>query len=252
MSIKARKLRGVIMNKFLVVALSLTIGSTAVLAADMPVKAPPRQQLIGAYPYETGGAYFGVGTFAETEKINTPIGGDTFAAGASITGTVGYTKPLTPRSWIAVEGQFAYANTGTNGTCGVGVACAVSSKLSGELLAKYGGNLSDLGGIIPNIGNVFPTLPTLNGINSTIHPYIGAGVLIAKDQLDALGLGDNKVRARGIARVGFLTQKDNGTVIDTWAEWSPKPGAGLAIPTASADPGTRFRVGLTAFWGLTR
>lgn len=215
----------------------------------MPVKAQPR--LVGAYPYETGGAYFGIGTFAETEKINAPLGQDVFAAGASVTGTVGYTKPLTAGSWVAIEGQVAYANTGTNNICGA-VACSVQSKLSGELLAKYGGNLNDLGAIIPNIGSAFPTLPTIPGTNPTVHPYIGGGILFAKDELDALGLGDHKIRARGIMRVGFLTQKDTGTVIDTWAEYSPKAGQGLSIPLGNADPGARFRVGLTAFWGLTR
>lgn len=222
------------------------------IAADMPVKAPVQRVAVGAYPYETGGLYFGVGTFAETEKISTPLGSDTFAAGASLTGTIGYTKPLTPGSWVAIEGQIAYANTGTNSACAAALPCSVNSKVSGELLAKYGGNLQDLGGFIPGLGSAFPTLPTINVTNPTVHPYIGAGVLIAKDELDALGLGDRKTRARGIMRVGFLTQKDSGTVIDTWAEWSPKPGSGLALPTVQADPGTRFRVGLTAFWGLTK
>lgn len=234
--------------RILIALLATTIAASA---ADMPVKAP-QQRVIGAYPYETGGAYFGVGTFAETEKINTPLGQDVFAAGASLTGTIGFTKPLTPGSWVAIEGQIAYANTGTNNVCAAGVQCAVSSKLSGELLAKYGGNLQDLGGIIPNIGSAFPTLPTIPGNNPLVHPYIGAGVLVVKDELDALGLGDKKVRARGVMRVGFLTQKDTGTVIDTWAEYSPKAGSGLSLPVGNADPGARFRVGLTAFWGLTK
>lgn len=221
-------------------------------AADLPVKAPPRAALISAYPYETGGTYFGIGTFAETEKINTPLGQDMFAAGASITGTVGYTRPLSAGSWVAVEGQFAYANTGANNVCAAGTPCSIHSKLSGELLAKYGGNLSDLSALLPGLGSAFPTMPTIPGTNPTVHPYVGAGLLVSRDELDALGLGERRVRARGVARVGFLTQKDNGTVVDTWAEWSPRPGGNLSLPTVQADPGTRFRIGLTAFWGMTK
>lgn len=230
----------------------VTIFAGHAMAADMPVKVQPRQ-FISAYPYETGGFYFGVGTFAETEKVNVPLA-NTFAAGASVTGSIGYTKPLSANSWVAIEGQIAYANTGTNNMCAAGGAfCSVNTKFSGELLAKYGGNLDSLGGIIPGIGNVFPTLPTIpTGQNPTVHPYIGAGVIFANDQLTSNGVDSKKMHARGVGRVGFLTQKDNGTVIDTWAEWSPKSGSALALPNFQADVGDRYRVGLSVFWGLTK
>lgn len=238
------------MNKFLIIA-ALTIVPTVGYAADMPVKAPQRS-FIGAYPYEVGGIYFGVGAVGETERVDfaSPIANTkTFAAGGAFAGTVGYTRPLSVGSWAAVEGSLYYANTSADGA-----GISLGSKVSGEVMVKYGGNLDSLSALIPNIGSGFPTLPTLPGglENPLIHPYIGAGLLVSKDEADAITGTNHKTKARGIARVGFLTQKNNGTVIDTWAEWSPKAGAGLALPNFQADVGDRYRVGLSVFWGLTK
>lgn len=236
------------MKTHLLIAFAILLPSAS-FAADMPVKAAPRS-FIGAYPYERGGFYFGVGTLGETEKVdlNSPIANtSTFAAGGALTASIGYTRPMSAGSWAAIEGTFAYANTGANAN-----GVSIGSKMSGELLVKYGGNLDSLSALIPNLGTAFPTMPTIGTENPLVHPYVGAGVLIAQDEANMLGINSQKTKTRTVGRVGFLTQKNNGTVIDTWAEWSPKTGSGFALPNFQADVGERYRVGLSVFWGLSK
>src|SRR3954464_13195621 len=98
------------MNKFLIAALGLF--AMPAFAADMPIKALPRQPIL--FNYAGSGFYLGIGTFAEVDKakISTPVATvDGFAAGGSVNATAGWMWG-NGTTWNAIEGNISYQNVG--------------------------------------------------------------------------------------------------------------------------------------------
>src|ERR1700704_1167430 len=126
--------------KFLAFIAALTM-STGAIAADMvPLKAPQRV----LQTYTGSGFYWGVHTFAETEKI-TPIVNDTtlggqFAVGAAVGVTAGYLWGGNGVAWQAVEAMVSYKNIGV-GTAPMvdGTPLVPDSKWSFTQRVKFGG-----------------------------------------------------------------------------------------------------------------
>lgn len=227
-------------------------------AADMaPVaKAPPPRVLQSFYG---AGFYYGVHTFAETEKI-TPVIGDTalggnFAAGAAVGLTAGYLWGGNGVSWQALEVMASYKNISAAATGAipvVGVPLMVDSRWSFTQRFKIGGPADVMLALLPNLGTVFPALPAPPGGVGTMHPYL-FGAVHEDDISESIGISLGRAwRIKGgfgagmMQTIGRSTANPNGAavVVDVWAEYIPPAssvtiGAGDLVKT-NAGRETRF------------
>lgn len=237
------------MNKLLITALSLF--AFPAIAADMPVKALPRQPIL--FTYLGSGYYLGIGTFAEVDKakIAMPIGNvDGFAAGGSINAVAGWMWG-NGTTWNAIEGTVSYQNIGPANSVGGNI----NSRFGFTERVLWGGPITAALSLLPNLSTVFPVLPTPIAPTTT-HPYIFAA--LHQDDVSAdFGLGAAKVwRIRAGVGAGLKQQlgstaaNPNASQVtaDIWAEYLMQ-GAGITVGApagfANVNQGQGGRVGIT-------
>jgi len=172
-------------NVLIALASSILLYSVPAIAADMPIKAPLRNNLLTYPAYDGAGFYWGISTeagVAQSKVDNTFVGGlingNMTAAGAGVGGTIGYMRG-NGSYWLAGEASVHWQNITASDPANVTVA----SRWSAEQSVKLGGFqqflswLPDLG-----LGSLFPTLPTpptppgFNLAANTSHTYIKAGM----------------------------------------------------------------------------
>lgn len=244
--------------RMFVAMLALLVSSGAAGAADMvPLKAPPQRVL---QTYQGSGFYYGVHTFAETEKL-TPVVNDTqlggnFAVGAAVGLTAGYLWGGNGISWQALEVMASYKNVSgasPDAVVVVGAPLVVDSKWSFTQRFKFGGPADVMLALLPNMGTVFPAFPAApaGGVGAT-HPYL-FGAVHEDDISQSLGIPLGRAwRIKGgfgagmMQTLGRSTANPNGAavVVDVWAEYIPPSssvtiGAGDLVKT-NAGRETRF------------
>lgn len=236
----------------LTAVLSVASCDQALFAADMPVKAP-RATVQAPLFYGGSGAYCGAGTGGEATKVSSAGTVATYEAGALLNLNCGYTFAVGADRWAAVQANYAYSNVDAKSLCGVGSNCAVDSKQSLDLKAMYGARLSVLSGIFSNAASGFGALPPVpvGAINTTMHPYISAGVRLTQDSTTIDGIvAEKKNRVRGILGVGAMYQTNSNTTINTFADWTFGSGRFLLQPGAEIKVGSTFRFGVVVNYGV--
>lgn len=246
--------------RVLAFTLSMVMSSAAVAADMIPLKAPPRV----LQSYTGAGFYYGLHTFAETEKI-TPVVNDTtlggqFAVGAAVGITGGYMWGGNGVAWQAIELMASYKNI-SNGSppAIVGAPLVVDSKWSFTQRVKFGGPVEVMLAMLPNLGTIFPALPAapVGGVGTT-HPYL-FGAVHEDDISESLGLGLGRAwRVKGGFGVGMMqtlgraANNPSGALVvaDVWAEYIPPSssvtfGAGDFVKT---NTGRETRIGLSILY----
>lgn len=228
-------------------------------AVPMPVKARVLQT------YNGNGFYFGVHTFAETEKItsvvnDTSLGGN-FAVGAAVGVTAGYLWGGNGTSWQAAELMVSYKNmTGGGAPIPDGMPLTVDSKWSFTQRVKWGGPVEVMLAMLPNLGTIFPALPTppVGGIGTT-HPYL-FGALHEDDISESIGLGIGRAwRVKGGFGVGMMQMLGRSgnnpsgapVVADVWAEYIPPSSSvtfGIPDGVVKTNHGRETRIGLSILY----
>lgn len=257
------------MKSFLrLAALTAAIGLSCLAsasAADLtPItKAPPLRVL---QTYKGAGFYYGVHTFAETEKLtsvvnDTALGGN-FAVGAAVGLTAGYLWGGNGVSWQALEVMASYKNVSGSAADAMPVAGAplvVDSKWSFTQRFKFGGPADVMLAMLPNFGTVFPALPAppAGGVGTT-HPYL-FGAVHEDDISQSLGLQLGKAwRVKGGFGVGMMqtlgraANNPSGALVvaDVWAEYIP-PSSSVtfgANDMVKTNTGRETRIGLSILY----
>lgn len=225
-------------------------------AADLPVKTPRAAPL--PIFYGGSGAYCGAGAGGEATKVagvNSPA---SYEAGGLINLGCGYTFAFGPDRFFDFHLNYAFSNTSGEAPCMAGVACSLDHKQSIDLKMRYGAPLSVLSGIFSGALSAFPALPAIpvGSINTTMHPYIAAGVRAEQDKLEIgiPGLANlveqKKTRVRGILGVGAIYQTNTNTTVDTFADWTFGSGKFLLVPNSQIEVGSSFRFGVKVNYGL--
>lgn len=236
-----------------ILGMALAMFVVPAMAADLavlPMKA--RQPIL--FTYSGSGVYLGIGTYGEVDKakIVTPLGLEQvngFAAGGAVSAVAGYMWG-NGTTWSAVEGMVSYQNIGADAAAGG----SISSRFGFTERVLFGGPITSVLGLLPNLSTVFPVLP--NPIASTTtHPYIFAAV--HQDDVSAdFGLGNAKVwRIRGGLGAGLKQQLGSTApnpaasqvTADIWAEYL-MPGSGIVVGAPNgvkANQGSGARVGIT-------
>lgn len=240
--------------KTLLLAAAALLAVTSANAADlslMPVKAKPRVLTT----YVGSGFYFGIGTFGEVDRANItgPAGQGLSAdiAGAALSGVVGYMwgDGLT---WKAVDASVDWFNIGgSNGVTGNIVPASVNTQIGFTQRFLLGGPLASVLNLLPNIGTVFPTLPTPTvPVVGTVHPYVFAAAHekdISASYLAATGKVWKFQAGLGVGAKQQLGANPMVTV-DYWAEYLiPTTAVTIGTPdgAAAASTGGGARVGMT-------
>lgn len=248
--------------KWLILSTALVM-STGASAADMiPLKAPAQRVL---QTYTGSGFYYGLHTFAETEKI-TPVVNDTslggqFAVGAAVGVTAGYLWGGNGVAWQSVEAMVSYKNIGI-GTAPLvdGTPLVPDSKWSFTQRVKFGGPVEVMLAMLPNFGTIFPALPAppIGGVGTT-HPYL-FGAVHEDDISQSLGLSIGKAwRIKGGFGVGMMqtlgraANNPSGALVvaDVWAEYIPPSSSmtfGIPDGTVKTNQGRETRIGLSILY----
>lgn len=243
---------GVYNMRKLLIALASIVALPA-YAADLPVKALIRQPIL--FTYVGSGFYMGLGTWGEVDKakIVSPLNLQAvngYAAGGSINGTAGYMWG-NGTTWTAIEASISYQNIGITDNNG----SSVGSRFGFTERALFGGPITSVLSLLPNLSTVFPVLPTPIA-STTTHPYVFAAV--HQDDVSAeFGLTNAKVwRVRGGLGVGLKQQLGStspnpaasGVTADIWAEYLMDGASiviGAPVGVAKANQGSGARVGMT-------
>jgi hypothetical protein len=226
------------------------------VAADMPVRAaaaPPVPFVIG---YSGNGWYKGVGTFLETNNAQVDAANVTTAGGA-LNGIIGYQWANATRSTFgALQGSFAYHNVG-----GSNLAGAVTSRWSGEIMAKFGGPITNVLQWLP-AGASFPTLPAVGAAVGSAHPWIGGGVRFQDARgsvadstpgtLDLTPASKHNISAKGFLAAGIMQQyctaPTSCLTMDTFFEFNPSQDGFNVIGDSQAKLGKGYRAGMNFYF----
>lgn len=246
-------------SAFLAAALSVASCDQALFAADIPLKAP---RLAAPYPIDSSGAYWMIGAYGEATKIGiaapTGAAASTFAAGGTLSAGGGYIYTFGPNRWIAVEGSVNYANTGANQ-----IGVQIDNRISATQRLLYGGDTSMLTQWLPNLSTAFPVLPPLPALgvcpvgqtcNPLAHPYIGAVLHEAKNEVVMAGFKDRPIRLTYGATMGIVTKMTDGSAVDTWTSVTSSSGAHLNSGAIGLNvrEGMTYRAGVTWKNGISR
>lgn len=227
--------------KKLIAALCLI--PTLSFAADMPVKAPIYRAPIF---YGGSGFYCGAGLGGEATKVSSTSVA-TYEAGGLANFNCGYTMAVANDRFLAFQANYAYANTNNKNIIDV------SNKQSGDFKVMYGAPISALSAIFSNAAAGFPALPPIpvGAINTTMHPYISAGVRVTQDRAELVGImNERKTKVKGLLGVGAIYQTNTNTTINTFADWTFGSGKFLIQPGAEIDVGSTFRFGVIVNYGM--
>lgn len=247
--------------KFFATLLALTL-STNAFAADMVLKAPQERVL---QTYRGAGFYYGLHTFAETEKItqtvnDTTLGGN-FAVGGAVGVTAGYLWGGNGFSWQAIEAMASYKNISNGNSAQVdGTPSVVDSRWSFTQRVKFGGPVEVMLAMLPNLGTLFPALPSppVGGVGMT-HPYL-FGAVHEDDISQSLGLSLGRAwRVKGgfglgmMQTLGRAANNPSGALVvaDVWAEYIPPASSvtfGIPDGTLKTNQGRETRIGLSILY----
>jgi hypothetical protein len=222
--------------------------STAAMAADMPVKAPPLNPIYTGYPYGSSGLFYGAyaeggGGPVNGTGVNTTTGVSTaglveLQAGFGL--TVGYAWG-TPTSNVAysVEGDIGMTNF--NGST---QGFSAGGPLEGEFRFVAFTPLANITQYIPGFASL-GTLPPFNAIPAGVtasHTQLGimAGMHWNDISLDFQGLSSNKeFRAAPMIGLVQMEQLSNGLALRTYVK-TIFPSQSLTVgpvPTKQANGG---------------
>lgn len=232
-----------------IVSIAMVLVATGAMAADLPPKAPLRAPIF----YGGSGFYCGAGMGGEATKVNATGAAATYEAGGLLNFNCGYTMAVGTDRFLAFQANYAYSNTDSKDVCGAGVNCAVDNKQSGDFKVMYGAPISALSAIFSNATAGFPALPPIpvGAINTTMHPYIAAGVRVTQDHAMLAGIvDDRKTKVKGLLGVGAIYQTNTNTTINTFADWTFGSGRFLLQPGAEIKVGSTFRFGVIVNYGL--
>lgn len=249
------------MKKLILIAAMLLLPTLSFAADLTPVPVVKARVL---QSFQGNGFYYGLHTFAETEKI-TPVVNDTslggnFNVGAAVGLTAGYLWGGNGISWQAVEAMVSYKNISGNVPVIDGIPLVVDSKWSFTQRAKFGGPIEVMLAMLPNFGTIFPGLPAppVAGVGTT-HPYL-FGAMHEDDISQSIGLSVGKAwRVKGGFGVGMMQMLGRGAnnpngspiVADVWAEYIP-PSSSFTIGTpdglVKTNQGRETRIGLSILY----
>lgn len=228
------------MRKSFCAILGLLATVVGASAADMPVKAPPRNPFIsynGNSWYLFGGAFGGE---ADVTIVGAN-GGRLAATGAGVSAGAGWMWGR-QTTWTAIDLRTNYATISTSGLCALGTACSLRQSISVEVRAKYGSDSTALANWLPNLGlsglfDVLPALPA--GAQTTSHPYLFGFSEVGRNRADVAFTDITSWRTDFGGGVGLVHQLGGTKALDTWA----KCGVGT-------NGGATFRLGTTCKGGM--
>jgi len=256
------------------------LGSTAAMAADMPVKAP----LISPFINYGSGWYWGVGTYAGVAQSSVSgnqllatglVSGNLEAAGGGVDVAIGYMKGSTANlgfgNWYRFEAEAAYQNI-QGGVSVPGDSASVKSHWA--LTQEFDIGADVLAAIMARVGNIGLTIPAFQpalpaNVAVAAMPKQYFGVVLREFQMSG-DFGKANGQTWGIApgiKSGFIYRtvdsngNPNGGGIDLWASvsWAAKGktfsnvfaanGAPITIGPG-ANMGTTYLAGIRADFGL--
>jgi hypothetical protein len=227
------------------IGIALALLASPALAADMPVKAvaPPVPFVIG---YSGNGWYKGIGTFVEMNNAQV-VDSNVTTAGGALNAVLGYQwANATKSTFGALQGSFAYHNVG-----GSNLAGAVTSRWSGEIMAKFGGPISNVLQWLP-AGASFPTLPAIGAAVGSAHPWIGGGVRFQDAKGSVLDASKHNISAKGFLAAGILQQyctaPTSCLTMDTFFEFNPSQDGFNVIGDNQAKLGKGYRAGMNFYF----
>lgn len=239
------------MKRTLVISALAALFAAPAIAADLPpLKAPIRAPIF----YGGSGFYYGIGTGGEATKVAATGQAATYEAGGLLNANAGYAMAIGADRFLAFQVNYSRANTDGQPNCiGAVVNCTVDAKQSGDFKVMYGAPISALSAIFSNATAGFPALPPIpvGAINSTMHPYITAGVRITQDHVLLANLVDEKrTKVKGLLGVGAIYQTNTNTTVNTFADWTFGSGAFLLQPGTEIKVGSTFRFGVMLNYGV--
>lgn len=243
------------MRSFLLASIAL-LSVTAAQAADIKVLKAKQRVLVS---YMGCGTFYGIESFAQNEKVEVSgqssggLGG-TFAVGAAVGPVFGYMCG-DGTAWKAISFMASYKNIGTSGVSDQGVAGSVNSKWSFTQRFEFGGPITAVLNLLPNMGTLFPALPNLTGFAPGAHPYLFVAVH-QDDEKAQLGADTGRGwTVKGGFGAGMRYQLGNAqsipgasaVVANTWIEYIPAGksvslSGGTGLPGA-ASAGRETRIG---------
>jgi hypothetical protein len=157
------------MRKILGILGALLLGSTAAMAADMAVKAPPA--VSNLYPTTACGLYYGVVAQGSSGVVNGAPAG-TVQIGGDIGGLIGYACPTSSIPWfVEFDAMFQNLNAGNAGFAMTGPAhLEAEAAIETPLFALFGQYFNIGQSSIPQPITWLPTGYTVNG---TPTSYVG-------------------------------------------------------------------------------
>jgi len=233
----------------LLVSTALALSLTAVVAADLPVKAP----VYTGYP--TGSGWYG-GIGAEAVVSNASIAGTgLYDAGASILIAGGYQFRI-GGNWAAIEASAAYQNVTGSTVCLAGsAACSITSNWSLSQGVIFGFPWTQAFAYLPALSALFgtnPNVPLPAGVVPTSSvPY--AGVFLDEAQSNAVlaaltGVGTgNQWQLTPALALGMKNWLPNGVVADTRLKYEfANSSYNLSGPNGGvANRGSSLRASIT-------
>lgn len=228
----------------------LWLGIPGAQAADLrlPLKAAPQPIFYGGQ-----GAYCGAGPGGEATKIGAGVNAAVYEAGALLNVNCGYTWAVGTDRWFAIQANYAYSNQDAKAVGINGNLVDVEKHQSGDVKVMYGAPLSVLSGIFSNAAAGFPALPPVppGAINSTMHPYISAGVRVSQDTATIDGLiAEKKTKVKPLLGLGAVYQTNTATTINTFVDWTFGSGRFLIQPGAEIKEGSTFRFGVIVNYAM--
>ena len=263
----------------LFIGIAACLVSSAAMAADIPLKAPPL-----SYLQRQQGWIWGIASEAGVSQtdvnsnqlfVGALASGKLTASGGTIGGTFGYIWNYGPTNWLSVEFSGRWENI-SGATVSPIVTQGMSQKWAADQVVKWGG-FQTLLGYLPNLGISFPALSVPNlplGANlaaANSHPYMLAG--IREFGVDSnIGLTGGPLLASGhtvafapMLGMGVKNEllgadgKLNGAVMDVSAKviFANKgitanfvPGGGFPTFGSAAKIGTTYLAGLDIQFGV--
>lgn len=243
----------------IIIVVAAGVGPDRAYAADMPPAPVVKARVLQTY--QGSGWYWGIHTFVENQKITTvdtaALGG-TFAVGAAVGGTLGYMRGGNGVSWQALEAMASYKNI-AGGVPVAGDPMLVNSKWSFTQRVKFGGPVDAMLAALPNMGTIFPALPTLTGGVGTTHPYL-FGAVHEDDISESINLPIGRAwRLKGGFGLGMMQQLGKAqnnpnastVVADVWAEYIPPSSTvtfGVPAGFIKTNAGRETRIGLSILY----
>jgi hypothetical protein len=210
----------IVMRRLLLAGTAFLALPVLAQAADLPTKAPVAAATSG-YPYAASGFYFGVGassTAANADVANSGI----VALGAGFDFVAGY-QFKGGLDFIAPEVDITYTNLGNSGGCstptGGITSCSTNDAWEIDPGIKFGFPITTITNLLPNLNSIFPALPSFpTGVVATnVHPYIWVGAPFRDVSANYMLAAGHDWQVQPEIAAGFLTQWQQGLVIDTRA-----------------------------------